>query len=81
MTGGGRGICCATAKLFATEGAKVAFLSLNQANIDQVAADIEADGGVALGVVCDITDPEQIKAAVDKVAAAYGSIDTVPPKV
>ena len=75
VTGAGRGIGRATAKLFAAEGAKVAVLSLTPANVDRVVADIEAAGGTALGVVCDIGDADQIKAAVDKVVAAYGRID------
>ncbi|MEZ2131544.1 MULTISPECIES: SDR family NAD(P)-dependent oxidoreductase [unclassified Sinorhizobium] len=75
VTGAGRGIGRATAKLFATEGAKVAVLSLTPANVGAVVADIEAAGGTALGVPCDIGDADQIKAAVDKVAAAYGGID------
>jgi 3-oxoacyl-[acyl-carrier protein] reductase len=32
-------------------------------------------GGTALGVICDITNPDQIKASVDKVVAAYDRID------
>ncbi|EJL26006.1 dehydrogenase of unknown specificity, short-chain alcohol dehydrogenase [Caulobacter sp. AP07] len=75
VTGAGRGIGRATAKLFAAEGAKVAVLSLTPANIDAVVADIEAAGGAALGVVCDVSDTDQIKVAVDKVVAAYGGID------
>ncbi len=75
VTGAGRGIGRATAKLFAAEGAKVAVLSLTPANIDAVVADIEAAGGTALGIVCDVSDAEQIKAAVDKVATTYGGID------
>nr|WP_245579119.1 SDR family oxidoreductase [Inquilinus limosus] len=43
--------------------------------VDRVVADIEAAGGTALGIVCDIGGADQIKAAVDKVAAAYGRID------
>lgn len=46
VIGAGRGIGRATAKLFAAEGAKVAVLSLTQANIDAVVADIEAAGCV-----------------------------------
>lgn len=75
VTGAGRGIGRATAKLFAAEGAKVAVLSLTPANVDSVVAEIQAADGTALGVVCDISNADQIKAAVDKVAAAYGGID------
>ncbi|KQM66536.1 MULTISPECIES: SDR family NAD(P)-dependent oxidoreductase [unclassified Sphingomonas] len=75
VTGAGRGIGRATAKLFAAEGAKVAVVSLTQANIDAVVADIEAAGGTALGISCDVSDAEQIKSTVDKVAATFGGID------
>lgn len=77
VTGAGRGIGRATAKLFAAEGAKVAVLSLTPGNVDAVVADIEATGGAALGVVCDISDPDQIEAAVGKVVSAYGRIDNL----
>ena len=75
MTGAGRGIGRATAKLFAAEGAKVAVVSRTPANVDAVAADITAAGGTAIGVVCDVGDASQIKAAVDTVVSAYGGID------
>jgi NAD(P)-dependent dehydrogenase (short-subunit alcohol dehydrogenase family) len=75
VTGAGRGIGRATAKLFAAEGAKVVVLSLTPGNVDQVVADIKAAGGTALGVVCDVSDAAQVKAAVAKVAATYGGID------
>lgn len=75
VTGAGRGIGRATAKLFAAEGAKVAVLSLTPANVNAVVADIEAAGGSAIGVPCDIGDAAQIKAAVEKVNEAYGGID------
>ena len=75
VTGAGRGLGRAIAKLFAAEGAKVAVLSLTPGNVGRVVADIEATGGSALGVVCDVGDPDEIKASVDKVVAAYGRID------
>ncbi|WP_036295352.1 SDR family NAD(P)-dependent oxidoreductase [Methylosinus sp. PW1] len=77
VTGAGRGIGRATAKLFAAEGAKVAVVSRTRANVDAVVTDIKAAGGAAVGVVCDIGDPGQIKAAVDTVASAYGGIDVL----
>ncbi|WP_069262042.1 SDR family NAD(P)-dependent oxidoreductase [Paraburkholderia nodosa] len=75
VTGAGRGIGRATAKLFAAEGAKVAVLSLTPANVDAVVADISATGGSAFGVPCDISDADQIGMAVDKVVGTYGGID------
>lgn len=75
VVGGGRGIGRATAKLFAAEGAKVAVLSLTQANIDGVVAEIEASGGTAIGVRCDLRDADDIQLAVEKVTYTWGGID------
>lgn len=75
VTGAGRGIGRATAKLFAAEGAKVAVLSITPANVEKVVADIEVEGGTALAVPCDVSDAEQVKRAIEKVAAAYGGVD------
>jgi len=75
VTGAGRGIGRATAKLFAAEGAKVAVLSLTPSNVDAVVANIRTAGGTAIGVPYDISDAAQIKAAVEKVVEAYGGID------
>ena len=75
VTGAGRGIGRATAKLLAAEGATVAVLSRTAENVERVVADIEAAGGKALALVCDIADPVQLKTSVDQVAAAYGRID------
>jgi NAD(P)-dependent dehydrogenase (short-subunit alcohol dehydrogenase family) len=75
VTGAGRGIGRAISRLFASEGAKVAVLSYTPANIDRVVGEIEAAGGTALGVACDIGNAEQIEAGVDKVIAAFGQLD------
>lgn len=74
-TGATRGIGRATAKLFAAEGAKVAILSRAATSAEAVVAEIETVGGVALAVPADIGNADEIKAAVDKVAASYGGLD------
>lgn len=40
-------------------------------------SEIEAAGGTALAVPCDVSDAEQVKLAVEKVAAAYGGVDVL----
>lgn len=75
ITGAGRGIGRATAKLFAAEGARVAVLSLTPANVEAVVGDIEAAGGTALGIPTDVSDADQIKAAIERVVATWGGID------
>ncbi|CUX15880.1 MULTISPECIES: SDR family NAD(P)-dependent oxidoreductase [Agrobacterium] len=75
VTGAGRGIGRATAKLLAAQGAKVAVLSLTPANVDAVVADIEAAGGTALGIALDVSDADAIKPAIDTVVATWGRID------
>jgi NAD(P)-dependent dehydrogenase (short-subunit alcohol dehydrogenase family) len=75
ITGAGRGIGRATAKLFASEGAKVAVVSRTAKNVDSVVAEILANGGIAIGVVCDVADEAQIKAAVEQVANKWGRLD------
>lgn len=75
VTGASRGIGCATAKLLAAEGAKVAVLSRTSDDIDRVVAEIVEAGGAAIGIVCDVGEADQIAMAVDKVVTAYGRID------
>lgn len=75
VTGAGRGIGRAVAKLFAAEGAKVAVLSITPKNVDSVVADITALGGIAIGIPCDVGDAKQLKYAIEKVANTFGGID------
>ncbi|MGH9685562.1 MAG: SDR family NAD(P)-dependent oxidoreductase [Candidatus Acidiferrales bacterium] len=75
VTGAGRGIGSAVAKLLAVEGAKVAVLSLTPANVERTVKEIKAGGGVAIGVVCDVSNPDQITSAVNQVVAAFGQVD------
>ena len=66
ITGGGRGIGRAIAEGYGAAGARVVVTARTQAEIDEVAAKIIADGGQAHAFVCDVTD----RASVERVAAA-----------
>jgi NAD(P)-dependent dehydrogenase (short-subunit alcohol dehydrogenase family) len=75
VTGGGRGIGAATARLLARQGAAVAVASRTEGEIDSVAREISADGGEALPVYLDVTDEDSVAAAFDRTRAAFGPVD------
>jgi len=75
ITGAGRGIGRATAELFAAEGASVAVVSRSKAGVDAVVDAIRSAGGTAAGIVCDVTDADQIMRAVAETVAAFGGVD------
>lgn len=68
VTGGGSGLGEATARELARLGAKVAVLDVNLDNARRVASDI---GGIAL--LCDVTSPDSVQAAIETAAAAHGT--------
>jgi NAD(P)-dependent dehydrogenase (short-subunit alcohol dehydrogenase family) len=77
ITGGGSGIGRKTAVLMAREGAKVAVLSRTMEEVEEAVEEIRSEGNEAIPVCADISEPEELKAAVDEVVKAYGGIDFV----
>ncbi len=82
MSGGSRGIGLAMAKRCARDGANVVIAAKTdnphpklEGTIHTAAAEIEAAGGQALGVVCDIRDEDNVKRAVAKAVDRFGGID------
>ncbi|WP_067970644.1 3-oxoacyl-ACP reductase FabG [Nocardiopsis trehalosi] len=72
VTGGARGIGAATARRLAADGRAVAVLDLAEADAQKTADAITADGGTAIGVGADVSDADQVAAAVDLVAERLG---------
>jgi 3-oxoacyl-[acyl-carrier protein] reductase len=76
VTGGARGIGAAVAKRLAGDGFAVGVVDLDESSCKDTVAAIEADGGRAIGVGADVSDTDQVVAAVDRVATELG-----PPTV
>lgn len=75
ITGSTKGIGKAIAERMAEQGASVVISSRNQDVCDDVAADIVARGGRAIGVPCNINYKEQLESLVEKTNSAFGDID------
>ncbi len=82
ITGASRGIGLAIALRAARDGANIAIAAKTAepnpklpGTIYTAAKEIEAAGGKALPIVCDIRFEEQVQAAVDQTVARFGGID------
>jgi NAD(P)-dependent dehydrogenase (short-subunit alcohol dehydrogenase family) len=75
VTGAASGIGKATAKLMAEAGARVVVADLDRAGAAQVAEDIVAEGGEAIGVEVDISSEPQVQAMMARAAEAFGGVD------
>ena len=75
ITGAGRGIGAAAARLFAREGAQVLLAARTEAQLKAVTEEIRAAGGIADYVVCDLADADSVRAAVDRTVDRYGRLD------
>jgi 3-hydroxybutyrate dehydrogenase len=75
VTGAGSGIGLQIAEDFAQEGARVCVADLDAKTADTAARKINASGGQALGVACDVTSEAQLAAAIEKAVTTWGRID------
>lgn len=72
VTGAARGIGAATAVRLAAEGRAVAVLDLDEAACKDTVEKITAAGGRAVAVGCDVSDADQVEAAVARVTGELG---------
>jgi NAD(P)-dependent dehydrogenase (short-subunit alcohol dehydrogenase family) len=75
ITGGGGILCGAFAKALAACGAKVAVLDLRKPNADKVADEIVQNGGIAIGVECNVFEKESVENARKVVTEGLGTCD------
>jgi rhamnose utilization protein RhaD (predicted bifunctional aldolase and dehydrogenase)/NAD(P)-dependent dehydrogenase (short-subunit alcohol dehydrogenase family) len=74
VTGGAGTIGFATARVMSRAGAETAVLDVEG---EAAAAAAGKLGGTALGLACDVTDPNSVRAAFDRVALRFGGVDIV----
>ncbi|NKC01096.1 MAG: SDR family oxidoreductase [Pseudomonadales bacterium] len=75
ITGAASGMGEATAKLFASEGAKVALVDVNAEGLQRVVSEIEAEGCSVRGWTLDLSDGDAIKQTINAAAAHFGGLD------
>ncbi len=75
VTGGSTGIGRATALAFAESGATVIVADVNDDAGTQTVRMIEKIGGSSVFIKCNVADPADVKAAIDKTVSLYGRLD------
>lgn len=77
ITGGGRGIGKAIALGFANQGAHIIVAARTESEVSSVAAKIKEVGRESLGIVCDISDENQVKNLVDATFNKFKKVDVL----
>lgn len=77
ITGASSGIGEATAKLLASNGAKVVLGARREEQLSTLVQEIEAAGGQAAYSVTDVRNPDQVQALVDLAAERFGGLDVM----
>jgi NAD(P)-dependent dehydrogenase (short-subunit alcohol dehydrogenase family) len=77
VTGAGSGIGRAAALRLASEGAAVGVLSHTEESVQTCVDEIRAAGGRALPLVADVSDSEQMRAAVEALVHEFGGLDII----
>lgn len=75
ITGASSGVGYETARLLAREGALVAAAARRRDKLEWLVGEIAGDGGRALAIPTDVTDPEQVGRLIDTVSNFFGRID------
>ena len=75
ITGGSGQLGCAMAQALAQAGVQVAIISLHAETSRTVAEAIQASGGQALGIACDVLDRVALERTLEQVTSTFGPVD------
>ncbi|MGG1674327.1 SDR family NAD(P)-dependent oxidoreductase [Neobacillus sp. NRS-1170] len=75
VTGAARGIGAAIASKFVCEGAKVALFDVNISGAQDLAYQINQNGGSAVALTCDVSNPKEVETAFQNVIEHFGKVD------
>ncbi|MDT3444670.1 MULTISPECIES: SDR family NAD(P)-dependent oxidoreductase [unclassified Pseudofrankia] len=75
VTGGSSGIGLASVTGFAEAGAAVVIVDVNETTLRPATEKLSAAGHQVLGLPCDVTDEQQVAAAVERTVAEFGKLD------
>jgi NAD(P)-dependent dehydrogenase (short-subunit alcohol dehydrogenase family) len=77
ITGGSRGLGLLLARELAAEGARLALLARDGAELGRAAAELRGQGAKVLDLVCDVRDRGQVDAAISRIAEAHDGVDVL----
>ncbi|MBU9674553.1 3-hydroxybutyrate dehydrogenase [Planococcus sp. CP5-4] len=75
ITGAASGIGYEISVDFAKEGAKIVLTDINGEAVQQAADELKGQGFDCIGIKCDVTSEDEIKAAIDQTVETFGSLD------
>lgn len=77
ITGAATGIGRATARELARMGARLVIADLNGAKAEEAASSIQAEGGEAMGMRCDVTRDDDVADLMKAISAKFGPVDVL----
>jgi NAD(P)-dependent dehydrogenase (short-subunit alcohol dehydrogenase family) len=77
ITGAGSGIGAATCRALAAAGATVYALDVQEESLRVIVEAVNASGGTAIAVDCDVSSPQSVEAAFSRIGSASGRIDAL----
>src|SRR5690606_20560456 len=77
ITGATGGVGRVTAWAFAKQGAKIALIARDPAQLEGTKKEVEVYGGKALPIIADISDAKQVEEAITKTEEHFGAIDVL----